>query len=338
MLFRSKETIEHENDFEHEVAVMLKLRHPNILTLYGIVLKPEFMVIELMEGSLYDVLHSLEILKWPRRYSMALDVARGLAYLHSGATPILHRDLKSLNILLDASYRAKLSDFGLSRVKAVNSSEFEAGKAGTAFWIAPELHLQPGVSFTTFCDVYSLGIVFWEMLTRKTPSSVYIDVTQGSRGYLAEIPSDAPKSFIDIEQRCWAQNSADRPTAQAVCEFMLKHSVETHGERGLSPRSKGRGRFISSSSSSSSSSSAPPSTNSEKSNTGADIIVRGPKFLGQQNSIHKSPPTSQSQSEMLSSEEVKFSGVRSPKQRHQENKAIHTSDGQFSGVSCSAGI
>ncbi len=102
-------------EFETEVQFMAKLHSPNIVHFYGYSLSPNrCIVMEYMSnGSLYSVLHSNKPLEWPLRLQIATDAAKGLAFLHH--ENILHRDIKSLNVLLDNSYKAKLTDFGLSK-------------------------------------------------------------------------------------------------------------------------------------------------------------------------------------------------------------------------------
>ena len=94
---------------------------------------------------------------------MALETARGVHYLHSFKPPILHRDLKSLNLLLDECFRIKLADFGWTRVMA----ESMTGKIGTYQWMAPEVINNE--KYTEKADVYSFGIILWEIASREPP-------------------------------------------------------------------------------------------------------------------------------------------------------------------------
>ena len=103
-------------DFKREADIIGALRHPHIVILYGAVMDaaPYCMVMDLMEMSLHQLLASPAELLWPERYRMGKEIGLGLNYLHS--QKIVHRDLKSMNVLLDKSKQAKLSDFGLARV------------------------------------------------------------------------------------------------------------------------------------------------------------------------------------------------------------------------------
>jgi len=135
------------DEFQKEAAIMSELHHPNIVHFYGISVDPTgrySMVMEYMpNGSLYGVLHNRQPLEWSVRYRVAGDVTSGLALLHS--RNILHRDLKSLNVLLYSQgvrIRAKLTDFGLSKVKSETASVTSTGagqSVGTLPWMAPEL-------------------------------------------------------------------------------------------------------------------------------------------------------------------------------------------------------
>ena len=152
---------------------MAQLSSPNIIRFFGFCLNPKYSIImEYMpKGSLYHVNKNEEPLPWSVRIKIATQIAEGISFLHS--KNIVHRDVKSLNVLLDDNYNAKLSDFGLSKVKMESQSSSTAKKSnknsvGTVQWMAPELFkLRPVYSQKS--DIYSLGITFWELSSRKLP-------------------------------------------------------------------------------------------------------------------------------------------------------------------------
>eukprot|EP01137_Pigoraptor_chileana_P031228 Opistho-2@18739 len=144
-------------DFEHEIATMTALRHPNIVMFMGACLDVANMCIvtELcLHGSLAEYLAGKNrAIPWHQRMSFALDSARGMTYLHSHRPPILHRDLKSPNLLLDNAFRIKITDFGLAQVKDVRSVTEKL--TGSILWIAPEVfQLQ---IYNESADAYSFG-------------------------------------------------------------------------------------------------------------------------------------------------------------------------------------
>ncbi|GFZ02923.1 receptor-like kinase in in flowers 3 [Actinidia rufa] len=132
-------------------------------------LHQRIIVCDLMHnGSLHDHLFGLEATKlsWPVRRKIALGTARGLAYLHNGAQPaIIHRDVKSSNILLDESFEPKLADFGLAKFTPDDFSHMSTRVAGTLGYVAPEYALY-GL-LTERSDVYGFGVVLLELLTGK---------------------------------------------------------------------------------------------------------------------------------------------------------------------------
>ncbi len=115
------------HDFQSEVTLMKSLRHPNIVLFMGVCVKPVCLVTEFCKnGNLFDLLHAttkddppayVHSLPWALRIKMALDVARGMNFLHTSNPVIIHRDLKSLNLLVDSNFTVKVADFGLSRFK-----------------------------------------------------------------------------------------------------------------------------------------------------------------------------------------------------------------------------
>ncbi|CAA2985629.1 probable receptor kinase At1g80640 [Olea europaea subsp. europaea] len=160
-------------EFETEVELLSNIQHPNIISLLGCSVHAEtrLIVYELMQnGSLETQLHGPSrgsALTWNLRMKIALDVARGLEYLHDYChPPIIHRDLKSSNILLDSNFNAKLSDFGLAVPDGAQNRN-NVKLSGTLGYVAPE-YLLDG-KLTDKSDVYAFGIVLLELLLGRKP-------------------------------------------------------------------------------------------------------------------------------------------------------------------------
>ncbi|VAI22161.1 unnamed protein product [Triticum turgidum subsp. durum] len=158
------------NAFRQEVSLMKKLRHPSIILFMGAVASQERLCIVtefLPRGSLFQLLQKNTAKLDPRRkLSMAIDIARGMNYLHNSIPTIVHRDLKSSNLLVDKNWTVKVADFGLSRLKLETFLTTKGGK-GTPQWMAPEvLRSEPSNEKS---DVYSYGVVLWELVTQKIP-------------------------------------------------------------------------------------------------------------------------------------------------------------------------
>ncbi|GMH26954.1 hypothetical protein Nepgr_028797 [Nepenthes gracilis] len=164
-----------DSGFEAEVEMLGKIRHKNIVRLWCCCTTRDckMLVYEYMpNGSLGDLLHGNKgsILDWPTRYRIALDAAEGLSYLHHDCLPpIVHRDVKSNNILLDGNFGARVADFGVAKAvdaagKGTKSMSVIAGSCG---YIAPEYAYTLRVNEKS--DVYSFGVVILELVTRKRP-------------------------------------------------------------------------------------------------------------------------------------------------------------------------
>lgn len=151
------------------------------------------------------------------RMKMARDAALGLLWLHSCNPAIVHRDLKSSNLLVDEHYRVKVCDFGLSQLKPRGealSDSAESGAKGTPLWMSPEI--LSGKEFTEKADVYSYGLVLWQILTREElfPEMDNLQVFAQAicrRNLRPQIPSDAPPKLAALIRRCWAPSPASRP-------------------------------------------------------------------------------------------------------------------------------
>ncbi|XP_061363900.1 probable receptor-like protein kinase At1g80640 [Gastrolobium bilobum] len=162
-----------EREFENEVDLLSKIQHPNVISLLGCSSNEDtrFIVYELMHnGSLETQLHGPSCgsaLTWHMRMKIALDTARGLKYLHEHCyPPVIHRDLKSSNILLDANFNAKLSDFGLA-ITDGSQNKNNMKLSGTLGYVAPE-YLLDG-KLTDKSDVYAFGVVLLELLLGRKP-------------------------------------------------------------------------------------------------------------------------------------------------------------------------
>ncbi|KAG8656200.1 hypothetical protein MANES_04G105400v8 [Manihot esculenta] len=161
-----------QREFENEMKWLTKIQHQNIISLLGYCIHDEskFLVYEIMQnGSLESQLHGPthgSALTWHLRMKIAVDVARGLQYLHEHCNPpVVHRDIKSSNILLDSNFNAKLSDFGLAVTSGIKAKNIKL--SGTLGYVAPEYLLQG--KLTDKSDVYAFGVVLLELLIGRKP-------------------------------------------------------------------------------------------------------------------------------------------------------------------------
>ncbi|XAR68394.1 Non-specific serine/threonine protein kinase [Bertholletia excelsa] len=210
-------TNESLEEFKSEVQIMKSLRHPNVVLFMGAVTRaPNLSIVTefLPRGSLYRLIHRPNNqLDERRRLRMALDAARGMNYLHNRTPVIVHRDLKSPNLLVDKNWVVKVCDFGLSRMK---HSTFLSSRstAGTAEWMAPEvLRNEPS---DEKCDVYSFGVILWELCTMQQPwggmNPMQVVGAVGFQDRRLDIPDDADPSIADVIRRCWQTDPKLRPT------------------------------------------------------------------------------------------------------------------------------
>jgi len=222
-------------EYKREVSSLVLLYHPYLVLLMGAVAEPFNLsiVTEFCKGgNLFELLYKKPNinLSWELKKKILLQIAIGMNYLHTNNPPVLHRDLKSLNILLTDKIEKssdttdiKISDFGLSRL--YQKSCILTGHLGTCYWMAPEIIVNK--RYSTKVDVYSYGIIIWEVCTRKTPYSCmsqqqvqfYVSVKKG-RPNLKIIPSNTPPKIIQLMQMCWDHEPNNRPSFEYIVEFL----------------------------------------------------------------------------------------------------------------------
>ncbi|KAG8058584.1 hypothetical protein GUJ93_ZPchr0002g25575 [Zizania palustris] len=210
-------TAENMEDYCNEISILSRLRHPNVILFLGACMKPPNLsvITEYMEmGSLYYLIHrsgQKGKLSWRRRLKMLRDICRGLMCMHR--LKIVHRDLKSANCLVNKHWVVKLCDFGLSRVMS-SSAMNDNSSAGTPEWMAPELICNE--PFTEKCDIFSFGVIMWELCTLSRPwegiPSVQVVYSVANEGARLEIPDGPLGSLISD---CWAEPEK-RPCCQEI--------------------------------------------------------------------------------------------------------------------------
>ncbi|KAF8094654.1 hypothetical protein N665_0358s0035 [Sinapis alba] len=226
--------------FRQEVLLMKRLRHPNVLLFMGAVTSPPRLCIVsefLPRGSLFRLLQrSASKLDWRRRIHMALDIARGMNYLHHCSPPIVHRDLKSSNLLVDRNWTVKVADFGLSRIKHETYLTTKSGK-GTPQWMAPEVLRNESADEKS--DIYSFGVVLWELATEKIPwetlNAMQVIGAVGFMNQRLEIPKDIDPLWIALMESCWHSDTKLRPTFQELMdklrEMQRKSTIQFQATR-----------------------------------------------------------------------------------------------------------
>ncbi|XP_025990475.1 mitogen-activated protein kinase kinase kinase 13 isoform X5 [Solenopsis invicta] len=202
---------------ETDIRHLRKLNHPNIVHFKGVCTKPPCYCI-IMEfcpfGPLYDLLRAGEPVPPARLVSWSKQIAAGMAYLH--AHKIIHRDLKSPNVLIGQGEVVKISDFGTS--KQWNEISTKMTFAGTVAWMAPEVIRNEPCSEKV--DIWSYGVVLWELLSGEIP---YKDVDSsavmwgvGSNSLHLPIPTSCPEGYGLLVKQCWSAKPRNRPAFKLI--------------------------------------------------------------------------------------------------------------------------
>ncbi|XP_039050479.1 serine/threonine-protein kinase STY13-like [Hibiscus syriacus] len=217
--------------FVREVNMMSRVKHENLVKFFGACKDPLMVIVtELLPGmSLRKYLVSIhpKVLDLHVALNFALDIARAMDCLH--ANGIIHRDLKPDNLLLTANQRSvKLADFGLAREETV--TEMMTAETGTYRWMAPELYstvtLRRGEKkhYNNKVDVYSFGIVLWELLTNRMPfegmSNLQAAYAAAFKQERPSLPEDISPELAFIIQSCWVEDPNMRPSFSQIMRMM----------------------------------------------------------------------------------------------------------------------
>jgi hypothetical protein len=210
----------HSEEFVAEAMAHRSLLHPNVVQLMAICVDPPALVLEFMaRGTLYATLHDKSFhLEDSLRFAILGDIAAAMRYVHGKG--LLHRDLKSLNVLLSDEYRAKVTDFGCA--KSVSTAH--TARVGTWLWSAPEM-LVGSAGYSEKVDVYSFGIIAWEVMSRLAPFEDDEAFPGGPLAAMEYIRNGArprvsegwPEWVAGLMRRCWSGDPLLRPSFVDIC-------------------------------------------------------------------------------------------------------------------------
>lgn len=219
--------------FKKEFEVLRSVRHNHVVRFYGASMKPTLcMVMEYCSrGNLYDVMNDKNIeIGWKEAFQFCKETCLGLQALHNNQPSILHRDLKSLNLLVNQEWRIKLCDFGLSRFATAENLLTIKQLRGTFAYCDPAIY--NGEIFTTASDIYSLGIIIWELVNRvikrkyEQPYSEYklafdfdILVKASKEDLRPTIPPQCPTKVSNIIKQVLDLNKSKRPSLDQLLDY-----------------------------------------------------------------------------------------------------------------------
>ncbi|XP_068664730.1 probably inactive leucine-rich repeat receptor-like protein kinase At3g28040 [Aristolochia californica] len=250
--------IQNQDDFDREVRILGKAKHPNVMTLQGYywTQRLQLLITDFApNGSLYSQLHergpSTPSLPWPTRFKIVAGTAKGLAYLHQCRPPIVHYSIKPSNILLDENFNPKVSDYGLARLLTSLDRHVPTSRFQTAVgYVAPELACQ-SLRINEKCDVYGFGVMILELVTGRRPvqygeddvvvltDHVRVLLEQGNPHdcidpRLSDYQEDELVPLLKLGLVCTSQIPSSRPSMTEVDQILqviktpLQHTMEVY--------------------------------------------------------------------------------------------------------------
>eukprot|EP01119_Soliformovum_irregulare_P012881 TRINITY_DN3370_c0_g1_i1.p1 TRINITY_DN3370_c0_g1~~TRINITY_DN3370_c0_g1_i1.p1 ORF type:complete len:2124 (-),score=675.67 TRINITY_DN3370_c0_g1_i1:56-5518(-) len=242
--------------FRREVWLSSIVKHTTIVNLLGYSVRPYCMIMEYIPGgNLKEYLYGSEPITIQLRLRIGLDIADAMVYLHSRNPKIIHRDLKSPNVLMvsrdeHALVTCKVTDFGESISAATKASGRD--KLANPTWCAPEV--MAGLTYTESADIFSLGIILWELVARARPYDEYpvskshfvatFEDAIVKQGLRPTIPKDCPPMLSELIQKCWRADPDERPTASEVHRCMKDIVRMNQLERRSSGGRRGSGNAV----------------------------------------------------------------------------------------------
>ena len=217
--------------FVEECNMLKNLRHPNILLFMGACIEPPilFVMTEFCDnGNLFELLHQRRSIpiNWEERKRIKLEIAIGMNYLHSFNPPILHRDLKSMNVLLDKNNQVKIADFGSTKFLEVHMTKHK----GTFQWMAPEVIKES--TYTEKADIFSFGVVMAEIATRVPPyygidkKEVATNVLNRPDYRPSVDKSSVPREYYELMKKCWEHSPSKRPSFSDIIDILNKIKIK----------------------------------------------------------------------------------------------------------------
>ncbi|RHZ88166.1 hypothetical protein Glove_26g120 [Diversispora epigaea] len=215
-------------EIKHEIHVLKQLRHENIVRFVGVCTHSKHLCIvtELCEnGDLFDYMRKVPKPDFGRQIMFMHDISLGVTYLHTRRPSIIHRDLKSMNILITSDLRAKINDFGLARIRPKANASIHT-QCGTPNWQAPEFW-QSNPSYTEKVDIYACGLIFWEIMTWNEHGYPYQNFSEHQlyeavrdRGIRPPIDSllRHPQLLLDLVTEMWQKDFNKRPSMGSVVD------------------------------------------------------------------------------------------------------------------------
>jgi serine/threonine protein kinase len=242
----SEDTLTNEQ-FYKEAALCKDYRHPHVVQFFGLFVEPanacHFMVMEFMHnGSLDSYLASQTQCTWPVRRQMALDVCKGMIYLHECA--LIHRDLAARNVLVDATGKCKVADFGLSQTLNAHSDKLYCtlpeNTMAAVRWTAPEALSTQRYSYAS--DVWSMGVLLWELATQCEHRYPYPQLARNSDVRCAVIDErqtmdgqqDWPPGWYQWMAACWRYEPSERCTMKELYAAMTPKTEASDACRFMS--------------------------------------------------------------------------------------------------------